>query len=133
MEDLDATRRTTRPAVDDETRRTHPCRRRRHPADRDRDEAEPAPDPQNWPPNAAGRRPVFSESPREFGVLMLALVHLAGLPGNFEYLLYQHGQQLERDIQAEQVTDPERHLEQMDGTFQGAFLRLCYYADHASW
>jgi tetratricopeptide (TPR) repeat protein/predicted Ser/Thr protein kinase len=99
-EDLDATRRTARAEVDDATRRTAP-------AD---PETRRKPTVQNWPEAAApGKRPrtVFAKAMR----VVALLAGLALLYGGWDllsnYLMYQKGQQLKRDIQAEQVTDPE--------------------------
>ena len=89
--DLDETRRT-RPSDPDETRRTGK--------------------PLNVPP-ASPSPPTPKERPRAFyiftrilAVLVVACVvwGISSLVG--DYLLYRHGQELSREIQAEQLTDP---------------------------
>jgi serine/threonine protein kinase len=95
--DLDATRRTSprRDPESDATRRTvaaRPDTRR-----------QPGPAPGISP--KLGRFTLFGSFAR--GVAVVALVSV--LYGSWlilsEYLLYEHGQQLERDVEAEQVTD----------------------------
>ena len=101
-EDMEATRRTQRREPDDSTRRTTP------PAPETKRKAPP----QKWPA-ASSQLP---KRPRAaFGSVMRGVVLLAAaaiLYGGWEilsnYLMYQHGQQLKRDIQAEQVTDPDQ-------------------------
>ena len=101
-EDLDATRRTTRTASDDATRRTG----------RTAEETRRKPPAQRWPASAAQlpKRPRAAFGSVMRGVALLALAAL--LYGGWEllanYLMYQRGQQLKRDIQAEQVTDPDK-------------------------
>jgi tetratricopeptide (TPR) repeat protein len=100
-EDLDATRRTTRAEIDAATRRTAP----------EGGETRRKPPVRNWPDGTAQipkpRRTAFAQAMR----VVIALAILAVLYGGWDlfanYLMYQHGQQLKRDIQAEQVTDPE--------------------------
>ena len=101
-EDLDATRRTTRAEIDAATRRTAPqgeVTRRKPPA-------------QNWPAGAAQlpKRPrkAFGKVMRVVGLLAIAALLYGGWEAAASYLMYQHGQQLKHDIQAEQVTDPDR-------------------------
>ncbi len=100
-EDLDATRRTTHAEIDEATRRTAPqgeATRSKPPA-------------QKWPLTA--RRPkrprnAFGKVMRVVALLAVAAVLYGGWEAFADYLMYQHGQQLKRDIQAEQVTDPDR-------------------------
>ncbi|HXK06493.1 MAG TPA: serine/threonine-protein kinase [Verrucomicrobiae bacterium] len=98
-EDPDATRRTAPRAeeVSVETRRTaHP----QAPSARDTDETR--------------RRPL--RKPRSaFGTAMRVIVALVAISlgyciwlGASDYLLYQHGQELARDIETEQLTDPDQ-------------------------
>jgi tetratricopeptide (TPR) repeat protein len=100
-EDLDATRRTTRAEIDDATRRTAPqgeATRRKQPA-------------RNWPLTAQlPKRPrtPIGKVMRVVGLLAVAVVLYGGWEAFADYRMYQHGQQLKRDIQAEQVTDPDR-------------------------
>ena len=96
-EDLDATRRTTRAEIDDATRRTAPqgeATRRKPPA-------------QNWPLPKRPRK-AFGNVMRVVSLLAVAAVLYGGWELLANYLMYQHGQQLKRDIQAEQVTDPDQ-------------------------
>ncbi len=104
-EDLDATRRTTRAEIDDATRRTAPqgpaaeaATRRKPPA-------------RNWPLTAQlPKRPrtAFRTSMRVLALLAVAALLYGGWEAFADYLMYQQGQQLKRDIQAEQVTDPDQ-------------------------
>jgi len=100
-EDLDATRRTTRAELDDATHRTAPqgeATRRKPPA-------------RNWPLTAQlPKRPrtKFGNVMRVVSLLAVAAVLYGGWQLFANYLMYQHGQQLKRDIQAEQVTDPDQ-------------------------
>jgi tetratricopeptide (TPR) repeat protein/predicted Ser/Thr protein kinase len=100
-EDLDATRRTTRAEMEDATRRTAPqgeATRRKPPA-------------RNWPLTAQlPKRPrtKFGNVMRAVALLAVAAILYGGWELFANYLMYQHGQQLKRDIQAEQVTDPDQ-------------------------
>lgn len=100
-EDLDATRRTTRAEIGDATRRTAP----------QGDETRRKPPAQNWPLSAQlpkrPRRP-RGKVMRVAAALAVAAVLYGGWEAFADYRMYQHGQQLKRDIQAEQVTDPDR-------------------------
>ncbi len=99
-EDLDATRRTTRAEADDATRRTAPRgeETRRKPAAR------------NWPLTSQlpKRRTPFGSAMRGVVLLAVAAIMYGGWEIVANYLMYQRGQQLKRDIQAEQVTDPDQ-------------------------
>jgi tetratricopeptide (TPR) repeat protein len=101
-EDLDATRRTTRAEIDDATRRTAP----------QGDETRRKPAVRNWPAAASQlpKRPrtAFGTTMRVVSLLAVVAVLYGGWEAAANYLMYQHGQQLKRDIQAEQVTDPDR-------------------------
>ncbi len=100
-EDLDATRRTARPERDEATRRTAPRG----------EETRRKPPAENWP--AASRLPkrprtAFRAAMRGVALLAVAAILYGGWDAAADYLMYQHGQQLKRDIQAEQVTDPDQ-------------------------
>jgi tetratricopeptide (TPR) repeat protein/predicted Ser/Thr protein kinase len=112
-EDLDATRRTFRPREDaapDATRRTAPPVA-----------GEPAEAARRTLPSPAGadagRRPKMAAAPTPFAYVvamrvLLGLLISGVLYGGWvlasNYLLYQHGQQLAREIEAEQLTDLDR-------------------------
>jgi len=96
-EDLDATRRTTRAEIDAATRRTRP---------RDA-ETRPKPPVQTWPVAKRPRR-AFNNVMRAVLLLAVAATVYGGWEVVASYLMYRHGQQLRHDIQAEQVTDPDR-------------------------
>jgi predicted Ser/Thr protein kinase len=109
-EDLDATRRTSRRS-DDETRRTDPA----VPIDND-DQGET----RRTSPVAAAAAPAAVAAPRQkrgaaFGKFMkvVALLALASLcygvwAGVSSYLLYEHGRDFVRQIDTEQITDPDK-------------------------
>ncbi|HEY1218081.1 MAG: protein kinase [Bryobacteraceae bacterium] len=100
-EDLDATRRTTRAEMDDATRRTA----------LQGEETRRKPPAQNWPIQAQlpkRSRAAFRSGARVVALLAVAALLYGGWEAFANYLMYQHGQQLKRDIQAEQVTDPDR-------------------------
>ena len=115
-EDLDATRRTFRPRdeangdADDETRRTAP----RDP-DNDDGETRRSVGQASWPvqsnvttqPGTATRRrtSTFSVVMRTLLGLLLVSVLYAGYLATSKYLMYSHGQTLEREVEAEQITD----------------------------
>jgi tetratricopeptide (TPR) repeat protein/predicted Ser/Thr protein kinase len=96
-EDLDATRRTTRAEIDAATRRTRPPGA----------EARPKPPVQHWPVAKRPRR-AFGNVMRAVSLLAVAAILYGGWELVASYLMYRHGQQLKRDIQAEQITDPDR-------------------------
>ena len=96
-EDLEATRRTTRAEIDAATRRTRPAG----------DATRATPPVQQWP-LAKGPRRAFSNVMRAVILLAVGAVVYGGWEVVASYLMYRHGQQLRHDIQAEQVTDPER-------------------------
>jgi tetratricopeptide (TPR) repeat protein/predicted Ser/Thr protein kinase len=112
-EDLDATRRTFRPheaAAGDETRRT--AVPGAEPGDETR---RTAPAPGADAPAADATRPAKAAAPRKtgaYGIAMRTLVFLllagilyGGWALGSNYLLYRHGQQLAREVEAEQLTD----------------------------
>ncbi len=113
-EDLDATRRTFPRAAGDETRRTvagdGTLTRKSAAA------AAPA-------GKAAGR---FSHAiGRAVQVGALLLVSWGLYAGVSDYMLYRHGQQLERAIQTEQITDPDqiwRKWTELSGSHTSSFL-----------
>jgi serine/threonine protein kinase len=99
--DLDATRRTV---PNDETRRT--TGREDAPDDETRRtaRAEAAPAPAPAPPRK--RRGIFRLAARALAAILLAGVLYSLWAGISSYVLYQRGQTLERQIAAEQITDP---------------------------
>lgn len=109
VEDLDATRRTSRrPAADsDATRRTHgieadPDETRRGSSGYRKPDEVIA-----WPPAAAKpRSPLAKHVFRGAAALFAALVLWAAVSGVSSYMLYRRGQSFERSIQTEAVTDP---------------------------
>jgi serine/threonine protein kinase/tetratricopeptide (TPR) repeat protein len=105
-EDLDATRRTWH-GDDEETRRTS---HDEGPAeDETRRTAQTWPVPQTQSPAARKRRSgTFGTVVKTIGVLILACMVYGAYAGVSDYLLYKHGQQLERDIQTEQLSDPDQ-------------------------
>jgi len=135
-EDLDATRRTFRPAGTedlDETRRSG----------RDgfgRQRGSDGPDiptgrtfggAARQTGQAAGgkvkkRRP-FGLAMRVVGVLALACVLYGTYALVSDYLLYQHGQQLLRDVQSEQITDPDQIWNRWTELSQGSPSSLLLY------
>ncbi|MEO8368532.1 MAG: serine/threonine-protein kinase [Candidatus Solibacter sp.] len=111
-EDLEATRRTfrQREGADDETRRT-PAAEPEEPGDETRRTVRPA----TAVAASAGKSAAAPRKPSAYGLTMRILVGLllAGvlyaswlLTAN--YLMYQHGQQLAREIETEQLTDPDQ-------------------------
>jgi tetratricopeptide (TPR) repeat protein len=99
VEDSDATRRTTRrsgegaptpDAASEATRRT----------------TRPSPVPSTSQP--AKRRWVFRATVRTIGILGLAGVSYASWVAVSNYFLYKHGQELSRQVESEQLTDPEQ-------------------------
>jgi len=103
-EDLDATRRTFRRSDPDsyETRRTAGA------APGAVDQAA-SPERVTWPPRKQpGQRAAFGTAMRVTGVVLLAGMLYGAWAIVSDYFLYQHGQQLERDIQSEQVSDPDQ-------------------------
>lgn len=105
-EDMDATRRTSRPGIaGDETRRTgaiesdaeSETRRTTRPGESG---APPKAKLLGGPPSAT-----YVLAMRVLVGLLLASVLYGGWTVASNYLLYQHGQQLEREVQGEQLTD----------------------------
>jgi serine/threonine protein kinase len=109
-EDLDATRRTARPArEDDETRRTAPVEVPAGDADTRRTAAETRkPDEvQNWPNRqAAVRKPLGRNVRRAIVGILAALLLFFAFQAFSRYVLSKKGQVLENAIATEQVTDP---------------------------
>ncbi len=109
-EDLDATRRTFRPREDaaaTETRRTA-VPGAGDPAEETRRTARSAAraDAARRTTGAAPRKPsAFGVTMRVLLYLLLAGILYSGWVLTSNYLLYQHGQQLSREIEAEQLTD----------------------------
>jgi tetratricopeptide (TPR) repeat protein len=115
VEDLDATRRTARgavagdetrwtgsgPAIEGETRSTGSGSQALPPVAGARDN----PQIQAAAPR---RRGGFRTVMRAIGFLALASVLYGGYALVSDYFFYQHGRELERQIQAEQLTDPEQ-------------------------
>ncbi|MFZ1143742.1 MAG: tetratricopeptide repeat protein, partial [Bryobacteraceae bacterium] len=70
------------------------------------------PPAENWPA-AASRLPkrprtAFGAVMRGVALLAVAAILYGSWDAAADYLMYRHGQQLKRDIQAEQVTDPDQ-------------------------
>uniref|UniRef100_Q01PJ2 Serine/threonine protein kinase n=1 Tax=Solibacter usitatus (strain Ellin6076) TaxID=234267 RepID=Q01PJ2_SOLUE len=101
-EDLDATRRTTRPREgdDDETRRTA----RAPMAGGETRQSRSIP-PLTAPPPPPRRRSVFGKMMRTVAILALASFLYGLWVLTSDYFLYEHGQQLAREIESEQLTD----------------------------
>ncbi len=106
-EDLDATRRTFRRdngapdrGADDRTRRTAPVQ-----DDGTRRTFTPRPAPASVPRRRPG---IFSTFVRAVVITVLLSFLYGAWAVVSEYLLWKHGQQLERDLQTEQLTDPDR-------------------------
>jgi serine/threonine protein kinase/tetratricopeptide (TPR) repeat protein len=99
-EDLDATRRTFRGGgADDETRRTGPIEK-----DTSRSKTRQAGMP--VPPKPHGN--AFYTGTRALAVFFLACVSYGVWSLIGDYRLYRHGQDLAREIEAEQLTDPDQ-------------------------
>jgi cytochrome c-type biogenesis protein CcmH/NrfG/predicted Ser/Thr protein kinase len=117
-EDLDATRRTS-PRIDEETRRTAPLA-----AGVDDETRRSAP-----PAAPAKRKPrVFGKFMKVAGVLALVSVAYGIYAGVTDYLLYQHGRELARQISAEQLTDPDQIYTRWTELSKGNPSSLLLYA-----
>ncbi len=118
-EDLDATRRTA-PRVDDETRRTAPLAAAAAAAGGVDDETRrsaPAPDP---PPPSAGQKPrKFGRFGKFAGAVVFACVAYGGFSTLSNYLLYERGHELARQISTEQLTDPDQIYSRWTDIAQG--------------
>ena len=102
---LDATRRTTAAQLDtDATRRTTPSPVVPAPLP-GRDRTLPGRDQRE---RSARRPSFFGVFMRGIGILALCSVIYGSWLVVSEYFLYKHGQQLERDVQTEQMTDPDQ-------------------------
>ncbi len=120
-EDLDATRRTFTPARRRRRMKRaappgHPCRRMRRGSRDPRRHRRAAASA----PRASAR--VFGNMMRVVAVLALASFLYGVWVLTSDYLLYEHGQQLAREIESEQLTDLDQIWTKMDGTFQGQSL-----------
>ncbi|MBV9506719.1 MAG: serine/threonine protein kinase [Acidobacteriia bacterium] len=107
-EELDATRRTF-PAgggADDATLRTFPAAGGGV-DDATRRGTKPLQTPAKWPP-AKARPSVFGYAMRTVAVVALASIFYGLWSVVSEYFLWKHGQQFEREIQTEQITDPDQ-------------------------
>ncbi len=103
-EDLDATRRTTRPHEDEANEETRRTSRHAVAAEETRQTRPVA--PASTPAAPAKRRvSTFGRVMRTAGLLALAGVLYGGWVAVSDYFLYQNGQQLAREIEAEQLTD----------------------------
>jgi tetratricopeptide (TPR) repeat protein len=102
-EDLDATRRTHRDTDPDATRRTGPA----HDFDGDDTRRTAASYPPPAPVPVRRRRSVFGSFMRAVALTALVCLAYATYSAISKYLLYQHGQTLERQIKSEQLTDPD--------------------------
>lgn len=118
MEDLEATRRTSRPVtpVEDDTRRTAPDAPSA-PDDETRRTTQSgvrfgAPPPRAVPPPASQlpRRPVglFGKTMRTIALLALGCILYGGWEVLSSYRLYEKGQQLEREIETEHLSDADQ-------------------------
>jgi serine/threonine protein kinase len=115
-EDLDATRRSFHKAEEsDATRRTTAVvGETLSAANREAREAEnqqaktSAPQQAQSPPPRRSRPSFFGYLMRAVALLAFASLLYAVASGISEYFLWKHGQQLERDIQTEQLTDPDQ-------------------------
>ena len=111
-EDLDATRRTFRPAgpVDDSTHRTAAAQAAGADDTTRRNSAPPP--PRRLPPVAAElpRRPagIFGKTMRTVGLLALGCFLYGGWEVYSSVRLYQNGQQLEREVQTEHLSDGDQ-------------------------
>jgi tetratricopeptide (TPR) repeat protein len=102
-EDLDATRRTFHAGrPDDETRRTWPF-------EKDTQKTTPAAIRlgTDKAPAPKRRRNAFYRGARALAIFFLACVLYGAWALMGDYLLYRHGQDLAREIEAEQLTDPD--------------------------
>jgi len=109
-EDLDATRRTTRPEHEsDETRRTAPVEVQREEAETRRTaaDARQTDEPRNWPDRpAASRKPLSKNARRAILATVAASFLFFAWQALSSYVLYKKGQEFENAIATEQVTDP---------------------------
>jgi serine/threonine protein kinase len=109
-EDLDATRRTTRPErEDDETRRTAPVEVLHAEADtrRSAGDAKQPDEVLNWPNRpATARKPLGRNARRAILGVALASILFFAWQAFSSYVLSKKGQELENAIATEQVTDP---------------------------
>ena len=101
-EDLDSTRRTWRP--DDETRRTTPSESDGEDTRRTSPAPPETPRPQSTPrPGTA-----FGAAMKVIGIIAIASILYGTWAAYASYRMYKQGQALERDIDSEQVTDPNQ-------------------------
>jgi serine/threonine protein kinase len=109
-EDLDATRRTTRPErEDDETRRTAPAEAPRAEPEtrRTAGEAKPADEALSWPKRPAEpRKPLSRNARRAILAIVAASFLFFAWQSLSSYVLYKKGQAFENAIATEQITDP---------------------------
>ncbi|HJT87720.1 MAG TPA: serine/threonine-protein kinase [Bryobacteraceae bacterium] len=106
-EDMEATRRTFHPAQEtDDTRRTF------QPAEETNDTRRTwtgAPSAAPGPPPAARRKPgFFATSMKVIAGFVVVCFVMAGMAAFSTYLHYERGQQLAREIETEQLTDPQQ-------------------------
>ena len=125
------TRRTFRPesAPDESTRRTvaqvHDLRGSSNRGSANHEPAPPAPPAK---PKRKIRRIVF----RTLGLLLLATAIYTGYQIASTYLLWKHGQQLESEINAENLTDPDRIWDQWTELSKGRSSSLVLYGPRRS-
>ncbi len=129
-EDLDATRRTA-PRVDDETRRTAPAAFSAAAAigadaGETRRTAPPVAEPVSAP--AAAPKPrVFSRFMKVVAALALLSLIYGLYAGVTDYLLYEHGRELTRQIASEQLTDPDQIYNRWTELSKGNSASLLLY------
>ena len=105
-EDLDETRRTIRRDTSEETRRT--VRSEESSDDTRRTSTEP-PQAADWPPNVEKSRRAYQPAfKRGAYAILIGLILYVSLWAGSGYLKYRYGQQFMRDIEIEQVTDPNQ-------------------------
>jgi tetratricopeptide (TPR) repeat protein len=109
-EDLDATRRTTRPErQEDETRRTTPVEvlRSETGTRRTKEDGKEPDEILNWPNRPApGRKPLSRTARRAILATALASLLFLAWRALSSYVVYKKGQEFENAIATEQVTDP---------------------------
>jgi serine/threonine protein kinase len=107
-EDLDATRRTVRPRDQDHRDQEHGDQESGGETRRTTRPGDPADGTRHTKAPATARRGAYGTAIRVVACLALASFLYGIWLLASDYLLYQHGQQLARDIEAEQLTDLDR-------------------------
>jgi serine/threonine protein kinase len=117
-QDLDATRRTHRADAGPASR---PVDERTHRSEKQAVRPVPQPEPERKP------RRVFGKAMRAVALVALACVLWGTYAAVSNYLLYKRGQQLERDVESEQVTDPDQIWNRWTELSQGNPSSLLLY------